>query len=136
MILERFLRRRRPEPDPVLVDDGTLVVVGSCFDPSRADSAVVAQMRADGVAVETGRFVMRHVLTLPDLAAADEAARILTPDGWRVVAPAPDERPLRVLISRQQVITGLEPARERTRMAGLAQRLGGDAEGYEVLARG
>ncbi len=120
----------------MLVDDGTLVVVGSCFDPARADSAVVAEMRAAGVDVESGVFVMRHVLTLPDLAAADEAARILTPDGWAVLAPTPDERPLRVLISRQQVLTGLEPARERTRMAGLAQRLGGDAEGYEVLARG
>ncbi|MFI6580611.1 hypothetical protein [Embleya sp. NPDC050493] len=119
----------------MLVDDGTLTVVGSCFDPARADSAVVAEMRAAGVPVETGVFVMRHVLTLPDLAAADEAARILTPDGWRVVTPAPDERPMRVLISRQQVLTGLEPARERTRMAGLAQRLGGNAEGYEVLAR-
>ncbi|MEU0932052.1 MULTISPECIES: hypothetical protein [unclassified Embleya] len=136
MILERFLRRRRPEPAPVLVDDGTLTVVGSCFDPARADSAVVAELRAAGVPVDTGVFVMRHVLTLPDLAAADEAARILTPDGWAVVAPTPDELPLRVLISRQQVLTGLEPARERTRMAGLAQRLGGDAQGYEVLARG
>ncbi|MGC0414778.1 hypothetical protein [Embleya sp. AB8] len=136
MILERFLRRRRAEPEPELVDDGTLVLVGSCFDPARADSAVVAELRAAGVAVEIGPFVMRHVLTLPDRAAVDEAARILAPDGWVVAVVAADERPLRVRISRQQVLTGLEPARERTRMAGLAQRLGGDAEGYEVLARG
>ncbi|WP_406287259.1 hypothetical protein [Embleya sp. NBC_00896] len=136
MILERFLRRRRPEPEPVLVDDGTLTVVGSCFDPARADSAVVAELRAAGVAVETGPFVMRHVLTLPDDAAVAEAVRILAPDGWAVDVVDPTERPLRVRIARQQVLTGLEPARERTRMAGLAQRLGGDAAGYEVLARG
>ncbi|MFI1579382.1 ribonuclease E inhibitor RraB [Embleya scabrispora] len=136
MILERFLRRRRAEPVPALVDDGTLVVVGSCFDPARADSAVVAEMRAAGVAVETGPFVMRHLVTLPDHDAVAEATRILAADGWAVTVVAADERPLRVRIARQQVLTGLEPARERTRMAGLAQRLGGDAEGYEVLARG
>jgi hypothetical protein len=135
MILERFLRRRRPEPEPPLVDDGTLVVVGSCFDPARADSAVVAQMSAAGVAVEIGPFVMRHVVTLPDDAAVAEAIRILGPDGWAVEVVDARERPLRVHVARQQTITGLEPARERTRMAGLAQRLGGDAQGYEVLAR-
>ncbi|GCD96282.1 ribonuclease E inhibitor RraB [Embleya hyalina] len=135
MILERFLRRRRAEPVPALVDDGTLVVVGSCFDPARADSAVVARMRAAGVAVEAGPFVMRHLVTLPDHDAVAEATRILAADGWAVTVVAADERPLRVRIARQQVLTGLEPARERTRMAGLAQRLGGDAEGYEVLAR-
>ncbi|MYW02639.1 hypothetical protein [Streptomyces sp. SID3343] len=135
MILERFLRRRRPEPAPPLVDDGTLVVVGSCFDPARADSAVIAQMSAAGVDVETGPFVMRHVMTLPDEAAVAEARRILGPDGWAVEVVGAGETPLRVRVARQQTITGLEPARERTRMAGLAQRLGGDASGYEVLAR-
>jgi len=145
MILERFMRRLRAEPTPTLVDDGTLTVVGACFDPARADSAVVEEMRAAGVPVDTGPFVMRHVVTLPNASAVAEAVRILAPDGWTVDVVGPDRdvvlEPdaaaggIGVRVWRQQAITGLEPARERTRMAGLAQRLGGDALGYEVLAR-
>ncbi|GAA4954879.1 hypothetical protein GCM10023205_15870 [Yinghuangia aomiensis] len=127
----RFFRRRSADAAPPLVDDGTLVVVGESFDPARADSAVLADLAEKGVQVEGRELVLRHVLRLPDAAAAAEAARLLAPDGW-TVAPGPDGV---THADRQQKVTALELARERSRMAGLAQRLGGDAEGWLLLGR-
>ena len=130
-LLDR-LRRRRAAPAPVLVDDGTLVVVGECFDPARADSAVVSDMARAGVDVGHGTFVLRHVLRLPGPDAVAEAVRVLGPDGW-TVTEVPGGAGV-VHVSRQQEVTGLAIARERGRMAGFAQRLGGDADGWQVLA--
>ncbi|MGW0664898.1 hypothetical protein [Streptodolium elevatio] len=127
----RLFRRRREEPEPPLVDDGTLVVVGESFDPARADSAVLADLAEAGVIVEGRQLMLRHVLRLPDAAAVAATARILAPDGW-VVTAGPDGA---TYADRPQHVTALELARERTRMAGLAQRLGGDAEGWILLGR-
>jgi hypothetical protein len=128
----RFFRRRgRADAPPPLVDDGTLVVVGESFDPARADSAVLAELAEKGVPVEGRELILRHVLRLPGASEAAEAARLLEPDGW-TVAPGPDGA---TYADRQQQVTALELARERTRMAGLAQRLGGDAEGWRLLGR-
>ncbi|MDI2126106.1 hypothetical protein [Yinghuangia seranimata] len=129
--ISRLFRRARPEPEAPLVDDGSLVVLGESFDPARADSAVLAELAAAGRPVEGRRLILRHVLRLPDAAAADEAARLLAPDGWTVAA-GPDGV---THADRVQEVTALELARERTRMAGLAQRLGGDAEGWRLLGR-
>lgn len=126
----RFFRRR-PAPEPALVDDGTLVPVGESFDPARADSDVLTELAAAGVVVEGRQLMLRHVLRLPDAAAVDEAARVLAADGW-AVGPGPDGT---TYADRAQQVTALELARERTRMAGLAQRLGGDAEGWRLLGR-
>ncbi|UGQ09984.1 hypothetical protein LO772_24230 [Yinghuangia sp. ASG 101] len=127
----RWFRRGREEPEPPLVDDGTLVVVGESFDPARADSAVLADLAEAGVVVEGRQLMLRHVLRLPDDAAVAEAARLLGPDGWAVSA-GPDGA---TYADRSQRVNALELARERTRMAGLAQRLGGDAEGWRLLGR-
>ncbi|NUU23749.1 MAG: hypothetical protein HOV68_19940 [Streptomycetaceae bacterium] len=127
----RLFRRKRPETEEPLVDDGSLVVVGESFDPARADSAVLADLAAAGVVVEGRRLILRHVLRLPDDAAAAEAGRLLAPDGWTVAA-GPDGV---TYADRVQHVTALDLARERTRMAGLAQRLGGDAEGWRLLGR-
>lgn len=126
-----MFRRRRVDAAPPLVDDGTLVVVGESFDPARADSAVLADLAEKDVRVEGRELILRHVLRLPDAAAAAEAARLLSPDGW-TVAPGPDGT---THADRQQKVTALELARERSRMAGLAQRLGGDAEGWRLLGK-
>ncbi|WP_436787236.1 hypothetical protein [Yinghuangia sp. YIM S10712] len=128
---KRWFRRGRGEPEPPLVDDGTLVVVGESFDPARADSAVLADLAGAGVVVEGRQLMLRHVLRLPDDAAVAEAARLLAPDGW-VLSPGPGGV---THADRAQRVDALELARERTRMAGLAQRLGGDAEGWRLLGR-
>src|SRR5687767_14282477 len=109
MVFDWIRGRRRAEPEPPLVDDGSLTVVASCFDPARADSAVVAELGASGVDVEAGPFLMRHVVTLPDAEAVAEAARVLGPDGWSVTVVGAEHEHSRVHISRQQRITGLEP---------------------------
>jgi hypothetical protein len=118
---------------PVLADDGTLTVVGSSFDPARADSAVVGEMEAAGVDL-AGPLLLRHHLRLPDQLAAEEARRIVAQEGYVLVAEGADGDVLRVRVSRPQRVTGLAVAQERSRMAGLARRLGGDADGWDVLA--
>ena len=78
---------------------------------------------------------VRHHLLLPHRAAAEEAARTVAPDGYRTVLEDPEPGgggPLRVRVSRVEVPTGLHLAQERTRMAGLAQRLGGDVAGWDL----
>ena len=125
-------------------------MVGGSFDPARADSAVVAEIAAAGIHTDTPHLV-RHHLTLPDAAALQRASELLAQDGYRVViepaeaaapshgAGAGDTCPkvagtTRVRASRTQPLTGQSLAQERTRMAGLAQRLGGSASGWDACA--
>jgi hypothetical protein len=126
-----LFRGRRTPAAPVLLDDGSLEVRGTAFDPARADSAVVAEMAAAGV--DLGRpLLLRHHLVLPDDAAAAVARRLVAQDGYAVTARPEDGRWL-VRASRVQLLTGLSAAQERSRMAGLAQRLGGDVRGWDAL---
>jgi hypothetical protein len=124
---------------PTLVDDGTLRVVGGSFDPARADSAVIAALVATGVDPETPHLV-RHHLTLPDVAAVESARAVLAQEGYQVLvvdaaAPAPMvPGASAVRASRTQTLTALSLAQERSRMAGLAQRLGGSASGWDACA--
>lgn len=138
MNLRQLLRRPRPDDGPALADDGSLVVVGSSFDPTRADSAVVGEMADAGVDL-TRPLLLRHHLRFPDQLAVEEARRIVAQEGYSLLAdPAPDEEDaelgVRVRISRPQQITGIAIAQERSRMVGLAQRLAGDVTGWDVLA--
>lgn len=136
-LLARLLGRGRSREPVDLVDDGTLVLVGTAFDAARADSAVLAEMADAGVDLGA-RLLVRHHLWLPDGAAVEEARRLLAQDGYAVVAdPRDPERPdgpLAVRATRTQVLTALSAAQERSRMAGLAQRLGGDVQGWDALA--
>lgn len=136
-MLARLLGRRRPQAPLDLVDDGTLVLVGTASDPARADSAVLAEMAAAGVDLQE-RLLLRHHLRLPGAQAVEEARRLLAQDGYAVTAePVDPERPdgpLAVRATRTQVLTALSAAQERSRMAGLAQRLGGDVQGWDALA--
>ncbi|MGN6242555.1 MAG: ribonuclease E inhibitor RraB [Motilibacteraceae bacterium] len=135
-LLARWLGRRRGPEGPALADDGTLALLAESYDLAAADSAVVAAMAERGAPLAEPLLV-RHHLLLPDELAVDEAARLLAQDGYALVVGAGEvgegEAVLRVRASRAQLVTGLSLAQERSRMAGLAQRLGGDVVGYDVL---
>jgi len=132
-LLDR-LRRRRPAPaveyDPL---DPRLEVCLRADDAARADSSVLAEAAARGVDVDAPLLVRHHLVGLPDVAAVEEARRLLAQDGYALVTGPPYARPLAALACRTQVLTALSASQERSRMAGLAQRLGGDVAGYDAL---
>ena len=130
-LLDRLLRRRRAEPLPDYPDDGTLVLLLTADDPARADSAVLAEARERGVPVDEPLLVRHHLVGLPDAAAVERARELLGQDGYRLTVL--DGPPYAVRAYRTQVLTPLAASQERSRMAGLAQRLGGDVAGYDVL---
>jgi len=114
--------RRRDEPS-LSIDDPALVVVVEAFDIAEADSAALArspQWRADEPAV------LRHHLRIPP-DQVERARELLTPDGWVIIAGDISH------ISRVQKLDALHCAQERSRMASLAQRLGGEALGWDAL---
>jgi hypothetical protein len=127
------LRRRGPAPvvalDPA---DPSLVVLVAAPDAARADSAVLAEAAARGLDLDRPLLVRHHLVGLPDEAAVARAAELLAQDGYALQA-APTGPPLAVWASRRQVLTALSASQERSRMAGLAQRLGGDVVGWEAL---
>lgn len=132
-LLDR-LRRRRPEPLPAYSDDGTLALLLTAADPARADSAVLAEAALAGVDLAVPVLVRHHLVGLPDDAAVDRARALLAQDGYALtVVGGP---PYVVRAWRTQVLTVLSASQERSRMAGLAQRLGGDVAGYDALGPG
>lgn len=131
MTLSRALRlpwrRRRPAPAPPprYGDDG-LVLLVAADDPARADSAVLAELAAAGVALD-GPLVVAHLVV-------GVAARPLADglgDGYAIDQRMDGEG---LAVHRAELLTARGLAQERTRMAGLAQRLGGRTEGYQVWA--
>ena len=124
-------RRRREEPLPQYADDGSLTLLLTADDAARADSAVLAEAAAGGVDLEQPVLVRHHLVGLPDRPAVERARELLGQDGYTLtVGEGP---PYAVRAWRTQVLTPLSAAQERSRMAGLAQRLGGDVAGYDVL---
>ncbi|RZS87493.1 regulator of ribonuclease activity B [Motilibacter rhizosphaerae] len=121
-----LLRRRKEEPLPAYVDDGTLPVLGGSSDPAASDSGVLAALAESGVDV-TRPLLVRHHLLLPDASAVEQVRAVVAEEGYALVATDGGAR-----ASRVEVPSGLALARERTRMAGLAQRLGGDATGWDL----
>ena len=132
-LLDRLLRRRAPEPVVLDPDDPSLVVRVEAFDAARADSSVLAAAAERGVALDQPLLVRHHLVALPDQAAVARAAELLAQDGYALSAPQPGARGLTVLATRTQVVTALSASQERSRMAGLAQRLGGDVTGWDAL---
>jgi len=127
-LLARLLRRR---PAPVVVydpADPSLVVLVTAFEAATADSAVLAEAAARGVDVALPLLVRHHLVDLP-AGALERAALLLAQDGYAVVAAGPGL----VHACRTQVLTALSASQERSRMAGLAQRLGGDVAGWDAL---
>ena len=130
-LLDR-LRRRGPAPVVALdPDDPSLVLLVSAPDAARADSAVLAEAAERGVDLGRPVLVRHHLVGLPDEAAVARAAELLAQDGY-AVQPGSGP-PLAVLATRTQVLTALSASQERSRMAGLAQRLGGDVAGWDAL---
>ncbi|WP_410588382.1 hypothetical protein [Amycolatopsis sp. lyj-23] len=124
-LLDLVRKRETPGPTP---DAPGLKIVVEAFDPVVADSAVLA---ASPGWVSTAPAVLRHHLLLPPDRLA-EAASILAQDGYDLREQSPDGELVRVLARRVQVLDALHCAQERSRMAGLAQRLGGDALGWDA----
>ena len=135
---------RRPKPVvPVFADDDSLVILLTAADPAQADSAVLAQAAERGVDL-TQALLLRQHLVLPDRAAVEVARELLGQDGYQLTvvgAASPDgpanldgpALPLAVRAWRTQVVTAMSAAQERSRAAGLAQRLGGDVRGWDAL---
>ena len=93
-------------------------------DPAVADSAVLAGVDARPPAPV---LVRHHLVGLPDEAAVERAGELLAQDGYTLTVL--DGPPYAVRAWRTQVLTALSASQERSRMAGLAQRLGGDVAG-------
>ena len=117
-------------------DDPTLVVLVEAFDAARADSAVLAEAAERGVDLAQPLLLRHHLVRLPDDAAVQRAAALVEQDGYALSAPEPQADGLCVRATRTQVLTALSASQERSRMAGLAQRLGGDVRGWDALGPG
>ncbi|HKS48988.1 MAG TPA: hypothetical protein VJT49_28550 [Amycolatopsis sp.] len=124
----RELLGKRPQPR-LAVDSPGLVVVAEAFDVAEADSAVLARAK-QWTAAEPA--VLRHHLALPP-EVVGEAARILAQDGWELRTVSGSGSSVRLHALRVQTLDTLHCAQERARMAGLAQRLGGDSLGWDAL---
>ncbi|MEV7045823.1 hypothetical protein [Amycolatopsis sp. NPDC051061] len=129
-LLDRLLDLvKRHETPGLTADTAGLEIVAEAFDPVVADSAVLAGSPAW---VSTAPAVLRHHLLLPPDRLA-EAASILAQDGYDLREQSVSGGLTRVHAVRVQVLDALHCAQERSRMAGLAQRLGGDALGWDAL---
>lgn len=118
----RELLGQREEPT-LSIDDPRLVVVVEAFDIAEADSAALARSpgwRTDELAV------LRHHVRIP-ADQLERARELLSPDGWTITFGDISH------ISRVQKLDALHCAQERSRMASLAQRLGGEALGWDAL---
>lgn len=143
-LLARLLARRAPAPVVLDPADPSLVVLVEAFEAARADSSVLAAAAERGVDLDQPLLVRHYLVALPDQAAIARATELLAQDGYAVSAVderraagssplAERPRPLAVLATRTQVLTALSASQERSRMAGLAQRLGGDVAGWDAL---
>ena len=135
-LLSRLWRRSAPAPVVLDPDDPSLVLLVEAFDAARADSSVLADAAERGVALDRPLLLRHHLVALPDEAAVARAAELLGQDGYALSVPQPGPRGLSVLATRTQVLTALSASQERSRMAGLAQRLGGDVTGWDALGPG
>ena len=126
--------RRAPAPVVLDPDDPTLVVVVEAYDAARADSSVLAEAAGRGVELDDPVLLRHHLVALPDEAAVARAGELLAQDGYALSAARSEARGLSVYATRTQVVTALSASQERSRMAGLAQRLGGDVGGWDALA--
>ena len=129
-LLDR-LRRTKAAPPPEYADDGSLVLLVRAPDAAVADSTVLRAAQEAGVDTDQPLLVRHHLTGLPDEAAVERARELLGQDGYRLtVGEGP---PYDVRAWRTQVLTPMSASQERSRMAGLAQRLGGDVDGWDAL---
>lgn len=131
-LLARF--RRQAEPPVAYDDDASMVLLLTAADAARADSEVLAEAATAGVDL-TAPVLVRHHLQLPGPDEVETARRLLAQDGYRLtVTPGTGTTTsYDVRAWRTQVLTALSASQERSRMAGVAQRLGGDVTGWDAL---
>ncbi len=124
----RLFARKRAAPALMAYRDGEdLVVLVSAPDAARADSEVLAESGLD----LTRPLLVRHHLLLPDTVAVVRAGELLAQDGYQLTVVEQDAV-VHVRAWRTQVLTAMSASQERSRMAGLAQRLGGDVAGWDA----
>lgn len=128
-----ILSRRSPAPLDRTRSD--LVVVVSGFDDVEACSTTLERGASTEPAWSPDAdAVLRHHLRLPS-ERVQEAVDLAGQDDY-VLSGAPvvgDDGVATFLLERVQVLDALHCSQERSRMAGLAQRLGGTALGWEGL---
>lgn len=134
----RFFRlggksRKRPV---ISVDDRNLRVVVRAFDETEAASAALGRASLWN---PDESAVLRHHLRLP-VSELDRARSTLESDGWTLRAEnleddqqVSEERMITARALRVAVLDGLRCSQESSRMAGLAQRLGGTSLGWDAL---
>jgi hypothetical protein len=120
---------RKPKVPALSVDEEGLEIVAAAFDAVEADSSVLARSPAW---VAESDAVLRHHLALPP-GRIPEAAAILAQDGWELREVREADGRVIAHALRVQRLDALHCAQERARMAGLAQRLGGDSLGWDAL---
>jgi hypothetical protein len=126
---------RRPTAD-ITTEHPDLVPVAGSWDDAVAGSAVLdaaADFRPDAQAV------LWHLLDLP-AAGIESVLALVAQDGYtRVVIPTVPEPPAGrlsfgpVAVARVQLVDALHIAQQRSRMASVAARHGGQALGWQVL---
>ena len=126
-LLSRFRRKPPPPPDYDPADPA-LVVVADAPDPAVADSTLLAEAAARGVDVAQHLLVRHRVV---GLTGDREAFAGQLDPSYAVTWSGAD-----ALVTRTEVVSAMSLSRERSRMAGLAQRFGGDVGGYDLLAPG
>jgi hypothetical protein len=130
---QRLFGRDEPEPlDPTRSD---LVVVAQCFDDSEACSTTLA--RASALDPDQP-VLLRHHLRIPPEQVA-QVCGIAAQDGYaaapRTENPGPYELES-LILQRVQLLDALHCSQERSRMAGLAQRHDGVADGWDAMQPG
>ncbi|WP_261565901.1 hypothetical protein [Frankia gtarii] len=121
---------------PVLVDDGSLAVLASSFDPTAGESPALAALAATGHPPGTP-VLLRHLFVLAEPPDAHEAPgageaalrAVVERDGYKV-----HRLGQRLAVTRQTVPTILAVAQERARMTGLEMRLPLTYLGWQALA--
>ncbi|MFC4374357.1 hypothetical protein ACFO5K_09600 [Nocardia halotolerans] len=133
MVVVRMWRRLfggQPEAlDPARTD---LVVVASSFDDAEAGSAALDRATELDRGAEA---VLRHHLRLP-ADRIEQACEIAGYDGYERAAPVAEttgEDLVPIILQRVQLLDPLTCSQERSRMAGLAQRHDGVADGWDAL---
>ncbi|WP_159840340.1 hypothetical protein [Nocardia sp. CY41] len=116
-------------------DRADLVVVASGFDDAEACSAALARATA---LTPDAPAVLRHHLRIPPQHVQTVCA-IAAQDGYspapQVGGPGTDALET-IVLQRVQLLDALHCSQERSRMAGLAQRHDGIADGWDALQPG
>ncbi|MEV0760933.1 hypothetical protein [Nocardia sp. NPDC050435] len=116
---------------PLDPDRSDLVVVAASFDDAEACSTALARaatLRADRPAV------LRHHLRIPS-AQVGRVCEIAAQEGYAPAAGVngADGDLEQLILQRVQLLDALHCSQERSRMAGLAQRHDGHADGWDAL---